>query len=466
MGHAVLTGAEGGLHASRDRFLPAALYASLVGLLGVLSTLVFDPAATGCSTCPENLLQLADAPAAATDLSRWGIRLGLVATATTVALALWRLARAPTARWLRAAPLVVPGCAYLALVTATLGHAWGRGFLGSDPVDRTLWAAQAAALLAVAAGVALLRAAAHRRRARLTRLVIELGDAHRPGGLRHALANLLDDPDLDLLYASPSEDGWIDVAGRVRSPPPDTATTQLVREREPVALLCHRSGLLDDPRLAGEIERSVRLGLEHERLQSELRRQLAHLRRSRADVVAAGEAERRLLERDLHDGAQQRLVAFAFALGIARQHARPEHCAALERAQREVQEALAELRELAHGLYPVALADAGLAAAIESLGDRRAGLRTAGLPEERFAPAIEETAYLAIANLADHWSPEPVTLNAARDDGRLVIDLRTPARPPADIMDLEDRVGALGGCLIVGDRSDGQTHVRVQLPCE
>ena len=120
---------------------------------------------------------------------------------------------------------------------------------------------------------------------------------------------------------------------------------------------------------------------------------------------------------------------------------------------------------MAHGLYPVALADAGLAAAVESLSDRRPGLRAPDVPAGRFAPAVEETAYLAIASLADHWSPQPVALKVARIGERLVIDLRTPARPPADILDIEDRVGALDGSLAIDDRAAGQTHVMVQLPC-
>ena len=465
VGHALLALAAGGQRRRLDRAVAVTLYAALVGLLGLLPTLLFDPAAAGCASCAANLLGVAGAPDAVLDLSRWGVRIGLVATGCAVALALWRLARAPAARRHYAAPLVLPGCAYLALVAADLGHAWSRGFLGSDSVDQALSSAQAAALLGVAGGVAFLRAAARRRRSRLARLVVDLSDAQGAGGLRDALAGMLGDPELDLLYASDAEGGWIDGAGRERKPGPGTATTPLVREREPVALLCHRPGVLDDPRLAAEIERSVRLGLEHERLQGELQRQLAHLRRSRADVVAAAEAERRLLERDLHDGAQQRLVAFAFALGIARRHAAPGRAAALERAQREVKEALAELRELAHGLYPVALAEAGLAAAVESLSDRRPGLRAAGLPVERFVPAVEETAYFAIASLAEQWSPEPIGLTSARDGERLVIDLRTSAPPPADLVHVEDRVGALGGALAVGHAPGVETRVTVELPC-
>ena len=464
IGHALLVAAGAGRRGRLDRAVLATLYGALAGLLGLLPTLAVDLGAAGCGSCPENLLAIADSPRAVADLSRSGVRLGLLAVACVVALTLWRLARAPAARRRRAAPVVVPGCVYLALVGASLGHAWARGFLGTDAVDQALWAAQAAALLGLAAGVASLHVTARRRRSRLAGLVVDLSDAQRSGGLRDALAKALGDPELELLHASAGGD-WIDGGGHVRTPPPGAATTTLVREREPVALLCHRPGLLDDPRLTTEIEETVRLGLEHERLEGELRRQLAHLRRSRADIVAAGEAERRRLERDLHDGAQQRLVAFAFALGVARPPAAPERAAALEGAQRAVQEALGELRELAHGLYPVALADAGLAAAVESLSDRRPGLRASSVPVDRFAPAIEETAYFAIAAMAEHWSPASMTVRAALDGERLVLELRAAADPPTDLVGIEDRVGALGGSVAVDTSPTGETHITVGVPC-
>jgi signal transduction histidine kinase len=463
MGHALLVGIGDGLRSRLDRLAVLTDYASLAGLAGLLPALLVDPAAAGCGDCPANLLRVADTPEAAADVTRWGIRIGLVAVALTAALALWRLATATPAARRRAAFVVVPGCGFLALACAELAHSWQRGFLAADGVDQALWSAQAGTLLAIGVGVALLHALALRRRAALARTVVGLSDPRRPGGLRAALAEQLGDPELDILYAC-SAGGWINAAGEERDPPSGSPTTPLVRDGSPVALLCHRPGLLDDPRLAAEIERTVRLGLEHERLQAELRRELVHLRRSRADLVAAAEAERRLLERDLHDGAQQRLVAFAFELGIARPHAAPPSAAALERAQHEVQDALAALRELAHGLYPVALSEAGLAAAVESLGDRRAGLRARGVPHERFAPAVEEAAYVAIAHVAEQCAPAPLEVAAGRDGDRLVIDMRSPAAP-TDVVDIEDRVGALGGSLALSAAAGADAHVRVELPC-
>jgi signal transduction histidine kinase len=462
MGHALLAGAGDGPRGRPDRLAVATLYASLAGLAGLLPALLSDPAAAGCGECPANLLRVADAPEVAADLTRWGLRIGLVAVVLTAALALWRLAASSPAARRRAAFVVVPGCGFLALAGAELAHSWQRGFLAADSVDQALWRAQAGTLLAIGAGVALVHALALRRRAALARTVVGLSDPRRPGGLRAALAEQLGDPELDILYASSG--GWIDVLGEERVPAAGSPATPLIRDGSPVALLCHRPGLLDDPRLAGEIEQTVRLGLEHERLQAELRRELAHLRRSRADLVAASEVERRLLERDLHDGAQQRLVAFAFELGLARPHAAPESAAALERAQHEVQEALAALRELAHGLYPVALAEAGLAAAVESLGDRRAGLLARGVPHERFTPAVEEAAYVAIARVAEQCAPAPLEVAAAREGDRLVIDMRSPAAP-TDVVDIEDRVGALGGSLALRVAAGADAQLTVELPC-
>jgi signal transduction histidine kinase len=446
-----------------DRAVVAALWLALGGLLGLLPALAYDPTAAGCADCPTNLLALVDAPATVEGAARAGVRLGLVALGACIALALWRLARASPARRRRAWQILLPGSAYLALAAAQLAHDWSRGNVANDPTEQALWTAQAVALIGIAAGVGLVRATARRRRSRLARLVIELGATPRAGGLREALAGLLGDPGLELLHRS--SDGWFDARGHRRAPQPGATTTPLVRDGEPVALLCHRPGLLDDSRVVAEIERSVRLGLDHERLQAQLQQQLEHLRRSRADVTAAGEVERRLLERDLHDGAQQQLAAFAFAVALARNRVAPELAGRLEQAQREAQHALEELRELAHGLYPVALGEAGLAAAVESLADRRPALRSLRMPAERYSPAIEETAYFVIATLADHWSPQPVTVSADRQGERLVLDLRAAAPAPRDLVAIEDRLGALDGVLIAREPKTGRAWVTAELPC-
>ena len=133
-------------------------------------------------------------------------------------------------------------------------------------------------------------------------------------------------------------------------------------------MIAHRPGLFADSGLADEVASAVRLALENERLHAELRAQLEELRASRARIVEAGDIERRRLERDLHDGAQQRLVTLSLAVGLAiAEHGDDPK---LARAQQELRLLLAELRELAHGIYPVALAEEGLAAAVEALAEQ------------------------------------------------------------------------------------------------
>ena len=143
---------------------------------------------------------------------------------------------------------------------------------------------------------------------------MELADAPRPGGLRDSLADAFGDPDLQLLYRT-DENEWVRPTAQPACRARDDAT-QLVaatgRRRAD-----RPAGLLDDPALRDELSSAARLALEHERLQAAARKQLADLRASRARLVAAGDTERRRLERDLHDGAQQRLVSVAISLGLA-----------------------------------------------------------------------------------------------------------------------------------------------------
>ena len=146
------------------------------------------------------------------------------------------------------------------------------------------------------------------RRAEVARLIVDGAESSVPGELRARLGRLLGDPSLEIGY--PLAGGrLVDADGRTIALAGDV--TPLVRKGETVALLSHRRGLLEDPTLAEEVAGAARLALEHERLQAELRAELEELRASRTRVVAAADEERHRLERDLHDGAQQRLVALS-----------------------------------------------------------------------------------------------------------------------------------------------------------
>ena len=139
---------------------------------------------------------------------------------------------------------------------------------------------------------------------------------------------------------------------------------------EAVAVLIHDPALLDEPALVESVRATAGLVLENERLAAEVRSQLAEVRASRGRIVAAGDAERRRIERNLHDGAQQRLVTLSLALGLEASRADAGTAEALLRAQDEVEQAIAELRELARGIHPTLLRDEGLQAAVESLARR------------------------------------------------------------------------------------------------
>jgi signal transduction histidine kinase len=453
--HAALAYPDGRLGGRLARAGVALAYACTLGALGLLSALAFAPAEQGCTACPGNLLAVADAPSLAEAAGRAGIALGLVWAPLLAALAIARVARASSAARRLIAPVLLPAVLYLALVAAGYAHALGRGFLSNDDVDRALWLAQAGALALLALGVASAWVRERQARTRVAQLVIELGDAPAVGKLQEALAGALGDPALELAY--PLEgDLLVDAQGRPVSlgEAPGRKITPLVRGGRPVAVIAHRAELLDDPGVLEEVGAAAGLALDHERLQAHARARLEQLRASRARTVQAGDAERRRLERDLHDGAQQRLVVLSFALRLLRN----ELGERVDPAIAELHAAIDELRELARGIYPAVLVDEGLATAIEALAEAGdAPMRLGPLPDERFLPAVEAAAYFLVAELARRGGR--VAVRAARADGRLVVEVEGAA-VGSDVAELEDRIGAVDGALIVAGES-----CRAEIPC-
>jgi signal transduction histidine kinase len=179
------------------------------------------------------------------------------------------------------------------------------------------------------------------------------------------------------------------------------------------------------------------------------------LRLARRQVVDASEDERRRLERDLHDGAQQRLVALRFALGLVRARATGgELTAEVERADAALEQALAELRELAHGLYPASLDSDGLPTALQALAERsRVALTLGPLPRRRLPREVERAAYRAVAE-ALASGEHAVAIGATARDGTLHLRIDDGGAPDAD------PIHALGGRIRVTARS-----VEVELPC-
>jgi signal transduction histidine kinase len=225
----------------------------------------------------------------------------------------------------------------------------------------------------------------------------------------------------------------------------------------------------------------MRLAVENERLQSEVERQLAEVRASRARIVEAGDAERKRLERDLHDGAQQRLVSLSLALRVARMKlgddADPAMRLGLEQASEDARLALAELRELARGIHPAILTEAGLGAALESLADRSAvPVSVEGATGERFAPIVERTAYFvvseALANVNKYAGGTRASVRLGRDDGCLTVEVSDDGVGGADtargsgLRGLADRLAAVDGTIAIDSPPGAGTRLVAVIPLD
>jgi signal transduction histidine kinase len=224
---------------------------------------------------------------------------------------------------------------------------------------------------------------------------------------------------------------------------------------------------------------AARLALENERLQAELRAQLTELRASRTRIVQASDEERRRLERNLHDGAQQRLLSLGLALQLARAQLGPETNGApelLSEAEDELRAALDELRELAHGIHPAILTDQGLAVALRSLAERsRVPVMIAAAPEQSLGESIEAAAYFlvseSLANCAKYARASSVRVSITQRNGDAVIDIDDNGVGGADpacgtgLRGLADRIQALDGTFWVASPVGGGTHIHAEIPC-
>jgi signal transduction histidine kinase len=460
--HLAFSFPSGRLAADLDRLLVVSGYVITAGVLGLGTAMTFNPRSSGCTGCPRNLWLVRDDPALSLGVDRLGIWLGLAWSIAVVLVLGWRLLASSAAR--RRAWGLVGGMALvdLMVVAASSGHSLGRGFLGSDSVDGQLWLAQAAALVLLAAAVpAGLVQARHSYRA-LARLVVDLGNATHPGKLREAIGSRLGDPDLVIAYPVDGGRRYVDAEARevdVAALASSRASTRLTYGGSEVAVVVHRRGVLDTPESVGELASAIHLGLENERLHAEGLSQLADLRSSGGRIVAAGDEERIRLERDLHDGAQQRLIGIALALRLLRTRATTAE-PGLAAAEAEVQAAVNELRLLARGLYPAVLRESGLEAALFALAERRL-VRIREIPTRRFPAAIEATAYLLVVR-ASAGSPVTVSVQNLGTELRMLVAVDGDA---PDLTDVRDRTTALDGTLTSSSTECGE-EVVLSLPVE
>jgi signal transduction histidine kinase len=444
-------------------------YAVAVLGIGLLPALLADPAGAGCQACPRDLLAVASEPDAALRVTRLALAAGALWSLAAAAVLVRRVAVAAPA--LRRARAGVGAAAAAFLVLTASAQLWqlATESLGVDATLRRLHVGQALALVALAAAVAWGWTRRGRTRARVARLVLDLAATPPPGGLRDSLARALGDETLRLGYWL-ADGRLVDVAGQPLEVS-DGSATPLVEGGRPVALLVHRPGLLDDLRVADEVAAAARLALENERLQAELAAQLAHLRASRQRIVATADAARRRLERDLHDGAQQQLVGLLLRLRLDRARwpadVGPGTVALAARAERALQAAVDELRDLARGIFPSALVEEGLAPAVEDFAETAAvPVAVRRLPDQRLPQPVESAGYFLLAE-AVRRSGAPGAAVEADVDGdrlRLAVDLSDVGSPDGWLTSLEDRVGASDGTLSVVPTSSG-LRIEAVIPC-
>ena len=318
-------------------------------------------------------------------------------------------------------------------------------------------------------------------RAAVGELLIGLRSSPVPADLRAALARALRDPSLTLVFWLPEYGSWADIDGNavaLDAGGSGRKVTLIDRGGEHMAALTHDQSLNDEPELLESVAAAAGIALENARLHAESRARLSELRASRERIVAAGDAERRRLERNLHDGAQQRLVAVAIQLRLLQNRIRGDPAAAEELAtvaSAELAQSLDELRELARGLHPAVL-EHGLAAALDALANRSAVATTVTYEApDRLPDAVELAAYFvaceALTNTAKYAEASGATVRVWRDNGVAFIEVADDGVGGADdgngsgLRGLADRVEALDGTLRVTSPAGAGTIVTARLPC-
>ncbi len=477
LAHLMLAYPSGHLERPIERVVVGAIYAWVVAF-GVALALTHDAKSVnpGCG-CKAGALAIVPSHDAYDTISNLGAALGGLSAVAVLGLLAARFIRASPAARRTLAPLWL-GSALAAVAFVSEAAAGGSGT--GAPASAVTRIAELLIPLAFLLGLFRTRLA----QASIADLVVALGGPLPGGGLRELLAGTLKDPSLRLAFPLPNGAGYVDDEGnRIELPAPSSgrAVTLLEGDQRPVAALIHDQALVERRSFVEAVGAAANLALENERLHAELRAQLREVRASRARIVDAADAERKRLERDLHDGAQQRLVTLSLALALAREEAERgadgSVAETLAEASDEVRLALSELRELARGLHPTILAEAGLGPALQSLAERSSVPTTITSPShDRFPQATEATAYFvvceALANIAKHAHASSATISARRKGAELVVEVIDDGVGGANFFDgsglagLRDRVAARGGSLVVGEARGGGTHLTARIPCE
>jgi signal transduction histidine kinase len=469
--HMVLAFPSGRLERRAERWLVAWAYAVAL-VLQPLPWLFwdgdYDPV---CEDCPRNLAQLEPNAGLAHALLDVFVAMAVVGGAAAVAYFVrdrwWRAGRRE--RHALTPVVVVCGAVFVLLTAGGAAGAAGQSAIAQGLAFGyfTAMAALPFALLA-----ALLRSRASRGEA-VRQLVERVGEVVGPDGLRDELSRALGDPSLEVAYWVPEREGYVDGRGQVLEAR-DGVWTEIRHEGRLLAAIIHDPAASEDPALVATAGAAAALAIERERLAAALRATVRELRASRARVVRAGDEARRQIERDLHDGAQQRLVTLLLNVRLARRDNTEPVWDGLER---ELVETLQELRALAHGILPPALSDHGLEAAAQELAARSTiDVAIGSMPRGRLPERVEVAVYFiiaeALANVAKHAQASRATIHVSAADGRVRAAISDDGVGGASVergsglRGLVDRVEALDGQLTIISPRGAGTTLRAELPCD
>lgn len=426
-------------------------------------------------TCRPNTLAVGPADGLGDNLRRAGVGVICLVALLVLGSLGWRSVRErrPALSWWS----VLGATAMLSGLAVSEGL---RLVVVEDPEDAAFaWSFVAAngGAMAWSVGLCVDRWRERRLQSAIFRLVDDVRAAP-PGTLERELARAIGDPSLRLFYWSATRRSYVDAEGRPADPLADgqTTLTAVVRDRDPVAALSH-SRQINGSRVERAMGPAVRLSLENEQLRAATLAELAELKASRTRIVEHADAERRRIERNLHDGAQQRVVGIALLLRMVRtrlggRDAAPE-MVVLANAEALVEKTLDDLRRLVAGVHPAVLTHGGLQAAVPDLVESSTDLRVRveALPSRRHPSGVEATAYLVVAeSFADarRRAATKLSITFEEVDGKLVAEVVDDAplgSVPHAAAEFDDRVGSLDGRLTVGAVGGGGTCVRVELPC-
>jgi signal transduction histidine kinase len=473
---AVAVAALLGVRPGRSRWTTPVLVVALAsGVTAASVRLLFvdpflDPACW--RICDHNPLLVAGLA----DAGRWLERgaAGLTALAAAAAVMVTAAGKAGSASLARRAPVVVAGAGLVVGLAAPGVLRWVIAERGVSPwyvatfIGAQLGATGLAAMLITG------RYRQWRLSVRLSRLAGSLRSAPAPGALAEALGRAVGDPGLQTLYWAVERATFVDADGNLvanPSPAGGRRITLVERHGQRLAALVHAAEI-DGDRLDRALRPAMRLALENERLRAAALAELREVESSRARIVERAADERRRLERNLHDGAQQCVVSLSLLLHLLRARA-PEgdELDLAVRAESLIKSTLEELRRVARGIYPAVLSDAGLAGAVLDLAESSTdvAIRVRQVPEGRYKGTVETTAYLVVAAAAADArsrSATTMSISAIDRDGMLVVDICDDGPPAPDgvTAHLADQVGALGGRVLVQPDPPG-TRVRLELPC-